>query len=158
MDTLTLVITAKQYPLAELAPDDRALFDAATATARTAYAPYSHFRVGVALRLASGALVTGSNQENAAYPSGICAERNALFAAGTAHPDTSVSTLVLTALAPDGSTVPAISPCGACRQVIMETESRHGRPIRILLCGADGVLEFPSAHSLLPFWTQPPLN
>ena len=158
MDTLTLVVTAKQYPLAELDPGDRALFDAATAVARDAYAPYSRFRVGVALRLASGTVVTGSNQENAAYPSGICAERTALFAAGDLHPDDPVFDLVLTALATDGSTVPAVSPCGACRQVVMETESRHGRPIRILLCGADGVLEFPSAHSLLPFWSQPALN
>ena len=148
-------LPAASYPLSELSPADDALRLAALAAARGAYAPYSHFRVGAALRMADGSILTGSNQENAAYPSGICAERNALFAAGAAHPGLAVQTLLLLALDPDDSPVPFISPCGACRQVMMETQTRQKSPLRVLLCGAETVLEFPSVDPLLPFWSPP---
>ena len=154
METTNLMISAKSYPAAELAPDDRGLLDAALAAAGRAYAPYSGYRVGVALRLADGRIVDGNNQENAAYPSGICAERTALFAAQAQNPDVPVSALALTATF-DGDIVLHPSPCGACRQVIMETETRFRHPIRILLCGKNDVLEVSSAHALLPFWTSP---
>ena len=154
MDTKNLVIAAKTYPLAELSSDDRELLDTALAAASRAYAPYSGYRVGAALRLADGKIVDGNNQDNIAYPSGICAERTALFSAQARYPDTPVSTLVLTALV-DGAPVAYPSPCGGCRQVIMETETRFRHPIRILLCGKTDVVELSSAHALLPFWAPP---
>ena len=154
MDTTELIITAKTCPVGELASDDRELLDAALAAAARAYAPYSGFRVGAALRLADGRIVDGNNQENAAYPSGICAERTALFAAQAQYPDTPVSALLLTATV-DGVPVDHPSPCGACRQVVMEAETRFRHPIRILLCGKTRVVELASAHALLPFWTPP---
>lgn len=148
-------LPASSCPVSELSPSDDALRLAALAAARGAYAPYSRFRVGAALRLADGSVLAGSNQENVAYPSGICAERNALFAAGAAHPGLAVQTLLLVALNPDGSPVPYISPCGACRQVMMETQTRQQSPLRVLLCGAETVHEFPSVDPLLPFWAPP---
>jgi len=154
MDTQNLVIVSKTYPVGELARDDRELLDVAMEAAKRAYAPYSGYRVGVALRLTDGRIVDGNNQENIAYPSGICAERTALFAAQAQHPDLAVSTLLLVAVS-GGEPVGHPSPCGACRQVIMETETRFKQPIRILLCGQRDVVEVPSAHALLPFWTPP---
>ena len=154
METKNRLIFAKIYPVAELAEDDRELRDAALSAASRAYAPYSNYRVGVALRLADGRLVDGNNQENAAYPSGICAERTALFAAQAQNPGTPVSALLLTATF-NGDIVLHPSPCGACRQVVMETETRFRHPIRILLCGKNEVTELSSAHALMPFWTSP---
>lgn len=154
MDTKNLIISAKTYPIAELAADDCELRTAALAAAGRAYAPYSGFRVGVALRMADGRIVDGNNQENVAYPSGICAERTALFTAMSQNPDTPVSTLLLLAET-DGDLVKHPSPCGACRQVIMETETRFRHPIRILLCGKNEVVELSSAHALMPFWAPP---
>lgn len=154
METKNLIISAKTYSVSGLAPDDCELRTVALAAARRAYAPYSGFRVGVALRLADGRVIDGNNQENVAYPSGICAERTALFAAMSQNPDTPVSTLLLLAET-GGELVEHPSPCGACRQVIMETETRFRHPIRILLCGKDDVLEVASAHALMPFWTSP---
>ena len=142
-------------PLSELAPADADLRRAALDAARGAYAPYSRFRVGAALRMADGSVLVGSNQENAAYPSGICAERNALFSAGATRPGLAVQTLLLVALNPDDTPVPYISPCGACRQVMMETQTRQKSPLRVLLCGAETVHEFPSVDPLLPFWSPP---
>lgn len=148
-------LPAASFPVSELSPSDDALRLAALDAARGAYAPYSRFRVGAALRMADGSILTGSNQENAAYPSGICAERTALFAAGATHPGLAVDALLLVALSPDGAPVPCISPCGACRQVMMETQTRQKSPLRVLLCGASAVLEFPSVNPLLPFWSPP---
>lgn len=148
-------LPASSYPLAELSPSDSDLRQAALSAARGAYAPYSRFRVGAALRMADSSILVGSNQENVAFPSGICAERTALFAAGATHPGLAVDALLLVALNPDDTPVPFISPCGACRQVMMETQTRQHSPLRVLLCGASSVLEFPSVDPLLPFWSPP---
>lgn len=137
------------YSLAEVPHDELPLVDAALKATEQAYAPYSKFHVGAAVLLADGTIVTGSNQENAAYPSGLCAERVALFHAGHQYPDIPVVALAIVA-ATGGKQVESISPCGACRQVLLETEQRYGRPVKVLLCGTHDVVVVQDAASLLP--------
>ncbi|MCD8193343.1 MAG: cytidine deaminase [Tannerellaceae bacterium] len=115
-----------------------------------AYVPYSGFRVGCALLLGNGAIVTGSNQENVAYPSGLCAERVALFHAGHTYPHIPVLAIAISAVGADGS-LPFVSPCGACRQVLLETESRGGKPVTILLNGPEGIVRIDGVQGVLPF-------
>lgn len=134
----------------ELSADDQRLRAAAIRAAGRAYAPYSKFNVGAALLLKDGTVVEGNNQENVAYPSGLCAERVALFSAGASCPDVPVVSLAIIALK-DGRIQPSISPCGGCRQVMLETEQRYGHPMRILLCGCDETILVSSARDLLPF-------
>ena len=123
----------------ELTAADRQLIDAAKAATQRSYAPYSHFHVGAAALLADGTVVTGTNQENAAYPSGLCAERTTLFYAGSAHPDKPVVALAIAAYTDGAFTSTPIAPCGACRQVLLETEQRHHQFIRVLLYGTEGI-------------------
>lgn len=134
----------------ELSPDDTRLRDAAISAAGRAYAPYSKFNVGAALLLKDGTIVEGNNQENVAYPSGLCAERVALFSAGASYPDLPVVSIAVVALK-NGEIQPSISPCGSCRQVMLETEQRAGHPVRILLCGREQTVITSSARDLLPF-------
>lgn len=101
------------------------------------YSPYSHFAVGAALLLENGNEVMGANQENAAYPSGLCAERSAIFAAQSQWPDQAITTLAIAARTGGGLVREPIVPCGACRQVILEIEARYKRPVRILLHGTE---------------------
>lgn len=110
---------------------------------------------GRAALLADGTIVTGSNQENAAYPSGLCAERVTLFHAGHQYPDIPVVALAIAAVT-GGKQVESISPCGACRQVLLETEQRYGKPVKVLLCGIKDVMVAPSAASLFTslFWER----
>src|SRR5699024_9590066 len=111
---------------------------------RRSYAPYSHFSVGAAALLANGVVVTGTNQENAAYPSGLCAERTTLFYANSQYPDQAVVTLAIAARTEKDFIDTPIPPCGACRQVILETEKRYKQPIRILLYGKKCIYEVQS--------------
>lgn len=145
-----IVIEAMAYAPDELDPADRQLYDAAFEAARGAYAAYSGFQVGAAVRLANGAMVLGNNQENVAYPSGLCAERTALFYAGAAYPEVGVRALAVAAVK-EGVRQKAVSPCGACRQVMVETEKRAGVPLRILLCGSERVIVLEGTASLLPY-------
>lgn len=133
----------------QLAPEDKELEQAALSVAEQAYAPYSSFRVGAALRLENGIIITGSNQENAAYPSGVCAERTAIFYAGAQYPEVAVESLALVAINREGR-VEQITPCGACRQVLMETAVRF-RPFRLLMCGAKESIILEDCRELLPF-------
>ena len=119
--------------------------------ASKAYAPYSRFRVGAVALLSNGEMISGSNQENAAYPSGICAERTALFYANSQYPDQPVIMLAIAAKSQEGFTQTPITPCGACRQVIMETEKRFGHPIKILLYGEKETIIIEGVKALLPF-------
>lgn len=135
--------------LYELPDEELPLVGAALKAAGQAYAPYSHFHVGAAALLANGVIVTGSNQENAAYPSGLCAERVTLFHAGHQYPDVPIVALAIAA-AIGGKQVESISPCGACRQVLLETEQRYGKPMKVLLCGTEEITMAESAASLLP--------
>ena len=148
-----LVIKYKEYDLAAL-PDasGRELMQRAVEAADGAYAPYSHFHVGAALRLGDGTVVCGNNQENAAYPSGLCAERTAVFAASAQRPGMrNYEALAIVGRNERGELCEA-SPCGACRQVLMEYEQRQGYPMRVLCyLSGDRVRVFPSVASLLPF-------
>ena len=137
------------YSLNEVPDEEQLLVNAALKVTGQSYAPYSKFHVGAAALLADGTIVTGSNQENAAYPSGLCAERVALFHAGHQSPDIPVVALAIAA-STGGKQVESISPCGACRQVLLETERRYGQPVKVLLCGTKEVMVAPSAASLLP--------
>lgn len=136
-------------PNTDLSEEDARLERAAVEIAEQAYAPYSRFRVGAAVLLENGVIVTGSNQENAAYPSGLCAERTALFYAGAQYPDVPVVSLAVVAFNSEGR-VQTISPCGGCRQVLMETAVRF-RPFRVLLCGAEKTIILDDCRQLLPF-------
>ncbi len=106
-----------------MAADDKLLLEKAEEAVHKAYAPYSEFKVGAALRLANGAVIQGNNQENAAYPSGLCAERVALFYASAQFPSIAVEAIAITVNSPNGLLETPIPPCGACRQVMAETET-----------------------------------
>ena len=134
----------------ELSEDDKQLVERAIEATASSYSPYSHFAVGAALRLSDGTIVIGSNQENAAFPSGLCAERTAIFAAGATHPDKAVTALAIAARNEAGLTAEPVSPCGACRQVILEVEQRYNCSVRILLYGTNGVYIINSIRDLLP--------
>ena len=150
MKDLTLQIDIKIYDYNELSDADRQLMDAAREATQLSYAPYSHFSVGAAARLANGTVVTGTNQENAAYPSGLCAERTTLFYANSQYPDQAVETLAIAARNERDFLDDPIPPCGACRQVMLETEKRFKQPMRILLFGKKGIYEMKSVGALLP--------
>jgi cytidine deaminase len=136
--------------LEELADDDRQLVEKAIGATQNSYAPYSNFHVGACLRLADGREVIGANQENAAFPSGLCAERSAVFAAQSMFPEEAITALAIAARNENGLTSQPVSPCGACRQVILEMEDRYKQDVRILLYGTEGVYVIPSVKSLLP--------
>ncbi len=151
MKELTVNIRLKVFDYDELNGDDRELMDAAREATHRSYAPYSHFSVGAAARLANGVVIEGNNQENAAYPSGLCAERTTLFYANSRYPDQAVETLAIAARSESGEFLKLpIPPCGACRQVMLETEKRYGKPLRVLLYGTEGIYEVQSVGDLLP--------
>lgn len=151
MKNLNIKIAIKIYDYEELNTADRELIDAARQATNRSYAPYSHFSVGAAARLVNGMVITGTNQENAAYPSGLCAERTTLFYANSQYPDQPVETLAIAARNECGEFLAEpIPPCGACRQVMLETETRFKHPMHILLFGEKGIYELKSVGALLP--------
>ncbi|MCC9063052.1 cytidine deaminase [Flavobacterium piscisymbiosum] len=138
--------------LEELSKDIQDLMSEAVEVRKKAYAPYSQFRVGAALLLDNGKIVLGSNQENAAYPSGLCAERVAIFYAGSAYPDAKILKIAITAASDTNQTTAPIPPCGSCRQSIAEYEIRQDTPIEIYFMGEIGeVYKSASLKNLLPF-------
>jgi cytidine deaminase len=135
----------------ELNEQDAQLLQMAKAVTKYAYAPYSNFRVGAAARLQNGQTVTGTNQENASFPAGICAERTLLSAASSLYPGIPIDTLAISYDNGNGPSDRPISPCGICRQSLQEFEQRTGRPIRLLLGGQKGkIFSIPSSGQLLP--------
>ena len=151
MEQLTLKSSIKVAQTEELTPEERELVELAIEATNRSYAPYSHFRVGAAVRLTDGTEVIGCNQENAAYPSGLCAERTALFAAGAQYPDVPVEMLAIAARGTDGQlTEEPTGPCGSCRQVIIESETRSHRRMRILLYGSKYVYVIDGIGQLMP--------
>jgi cytidine deaminase len=135
----------------ELTPEERSLIEQAIEGTNRSYSPYSLFHVGAALKLQNGATYIGCNQENAAFPAGICAERSAIFAAGAQYPDQPVVMLAIAARSREGEfTKEPVSPCGTCRQVLIETETRFQHPIRILLYGQRCVYVLDSIKQLMP--------
>jgi len=136
----------------DLPVEDHLLVDRAYSAVESAYAPYSNFKVGAAVRLGNDSIITGSNQENAAYPSGLCAERVALFYIGANYPNQSIQTICIVA---KGDLIPAdklLSPCGACRQVMLESENRQKNKIRVIIVNRDQrTMIVTSVIDLLPF-------
>ena len=135
----------------ELENAEQQLLQVAKAATFRSYAPYSHFRVGAAVALENGEIISGNNQENSSYPQGLCAERTTLFYASSRYPDTPVTTLCIAARDSSGEfTKVPISPCGGCRQVMLETEHRYGKNIKVMLYGTNGIYILQSASDLLP--------
>ena len=137
--------------LDQLDPQDRKLVDAAITAISTSYAPYSNFNVGAAVLLEDGDVIQGSNQENAAYPSGICAERTALFYAGASRPDKAVVKIAIAAGQNGVLCESPVTPCGACRQVMVQSQLKGGHPIEIILVGSKKIWKFAKVEDLLPF-------
>jgi cytidine deaminase len=135
----------------ELPTDIQNLMHEAVAIRKTAYAPYSHFKVGTAILLDNGEIILGSNQENAAYPSGLCAERVAVFYAGTKYPEAKILKMAISAASDNTTTSAPIPPCGACRQSIAEYEIKQNTPIEIYFMGEIGsIYKSDSLKNLLP--------
>lgn len=153
MKEINITTSFKQFDnIAELAPEIQELMQEAIAIRKNAYAPYSKFRVGAALLLDIKKIICGSNQENAAYPSGLCAERVAIFYAGATYPEAKITKMAITAASDTNPTTEPIPPCGACRQAIAEYEIKQNEPIEIYFMGETGVIyQSDSIKNLLPF-------
>ncbi len=151
MEELKILSSIKVAQIDELTEAEQAVIDLAIKATSRSYAPYSHFHVGAGLILENGVFMMGCNQENVAFPSGICAERSAIFAAGAQYPDQPVKLLAIAAKNEQGElTMDPISPCGSCRQVIIETETRFKQPIRILLYGQKHIYILDGIKQLMP--------
>ena len=152
MENKTLTIAYQVATLDELNEADRALVEAARQATYTSYAPYSHFHVGAAVRMSNNEILQGSNQENAAFGAGTCAERTTLFYAHAHLPEESVAEIAIAARGTNGEfTESAIAPCGICRQALLEAQVRAGSPVRALLYGQREILIVNSISDLLPF-------
>ena len=152
MNQKSISISYKEYTLNEgLDSRDMELLERAQLAAKGSYAPYSNFNVGAAVRLSNGEIVAASNQENAAYPSGLCAERVAIFYAHARFPEASVEAIAVTASVDGHICETPTYPCGACRQVLAESEMRAGRPIKVIIGGEKFTQVMESIRSLLPF-------
>lgn len=151
MKNIDITVSVKLANYSELTEAQQSLVDAARAATQRSYSPYSHFRVGAAILLSDGAVVAGANQENAAYPSGTCAERTACYYAGANHPEARFEKIAIAARGTDGEEVAVpVPPCGACRQALLEYEKLAGRDVEVLLVGREEVYILPSVRSLLP--------
>ena len=152
MKTIEIAAKIRILDESELTLDQKNVVDAAKLATSRSYSPYSHYKVGAACLLDNGEIITGSNQENAAYPSGLCAERTAVFYAQSRYPESRILKLCIV-----GKTVSDVyskevcAPCGACRQVILEAEYRNGSPIEILLPSQHGIYVINGISTLLPF-------
>ena len=150
MKELNLKPVIMECQMDELPSDEQYLVQKAIESTNNSYAKYSHFHVGAAVQLDNGEVLPGCNQENAAFPAGICAERAAIFAAGAQHPN-AVEKIAIAAREPQGDlTAEPVSPCGTCRQVLIETETRFERPIRILLYGRNRIYVMDGIKHLMP--------
>jgi len=151
MKELTIQSSIAVAQLDELSPEEQQLIEMAIKATHNSYVPYSHFHVGAAIRLKNGEVLSGCNQENAAFPAGICAERAAIFAAGAQYPDQPIVMLAIAARNTQGELQEEpISPCGTCRQVIIETETRFKQPVRILLYGRKHIYIVDGIKQLMP--------
>jgi len=146
-----LKISFTEYSsLSELNAEDKELAEAAIQAMDGAYAPYSHFHVGAAVRISNGEIVTGANQENAAFPSGMCAERTAMFAAGAKYPGKDMTSIALAGGVHGRLTTKPATPCGACRQVMAQYQTKAGKPISIIMIGKGNIWKFNSVDDILP--------
>lgn len=144
-------IAFEQYSsIEELLPEDRELAAEAIKAMAGSYAPYSHFNVGAAVRMSNGQIVRGANQENAAFPSGLCAERTAMFAAGAKFPDKDMVSIALCGGIYGRLTESPATPCGACRQVMAQYQAKSGKPMSVIMIGAEKVWKFHRVDDILP--------
>ena len=134
----------------EMPAQDRELCRAAVEALDGSYAPYSHFHVGAAVRLSDGTIVKGANQENAAYPSGLCAERTAMFAAGATYPDLDMESIAVAARQDGRLCSDPAAPCGACRQVMAQYQTKGGGPMSVIMAGAKKIWKFDRVDDVLP--------
>ena len=134
----------------ELNAEDRELASEAIKAMEGAYAPYSHFHVGAAVRMSNGQIVRGANQENAAFPSGLCAERTAMFAAGARFPDKDMLSIALAGGVMGRLGSQPATPCGACRQVMAQYQHKSGKPMSVIMIAADKVWKFEKVDDILP--------
>ncbi|MCL1821781.1 MAG: cytidine deaminase [Prolixibacteraceae bacterium] len=152
MEWKEIKISYREYDGIDRLPDEwKWLVEKAREVAKNAWAPYSNFNVGAAVKLTNGVILTGNNQENAAYPDGLCAERTALFYANANYPNDAVEVVAVTAGNANGWLPQPVTPCGSCRQVFLEIETRFGKPIKIILAGEEKVWVFDGADSIIPF-------
>lgn len=150
MKNVTLESKVTQCQMDELLAADRQLVEKAMEATKNSYSPYSHFSVGACLRLDDGTEIIGANQENAAFPVGLCAERTAIFAAQAQMPEKAIVAIAISARNARDFVDDPISPCGSCRQVILEIEQRYGKPMKIYLYGTKGVYVIDTIRDLLP--------
>lgn len=150
MQTKKIETVVEVYRFEELSEFDQQLIDKAKESTQRSYAPYSKFKVGAALRLENGIIVQGSNQENAAYPSGLCAERVTMFYANSQYPEVKPVSLAIATYTLNGFLVEPITPCGSCRQVLLETEKRYQQDIEVLLYGTAYVYKIKRVSDLMP--------
>ena len=151
MTNKEIKIAYEEYAsLEELQPQDKALVEAAIEAVSLAYAPYSNFNVGAGVRFDDGEIIKGANQENAAYPSGLCAERTALFYASSSRPDVPVKALAIAAGQNGKLCANPATPCGACRQVMAQYQTKSGCPMKVLLVGGEKIWRFEKVDDLLP--------
>lgn len=150
MKDVTIKTTIRQNNFNELDADVQMLINEAIAATANSYAPYSHFNVGAALRLENGTLIKGANQENASYPVCMCAERSAIFNAQSSQPDQPITAIAIAAKNEQGLLRDPVTPCGVCRQAILEIEQRYGRNIRLYLYGTRCVYVLESVKDILP--------
>ncbi len=150
MKELTITTDIQVYQYDELVEEDKILVDKAKAMTEKSYAPYSKFNVGAAVLLSNGKIVGGSNQENAAFPSGTCAERTTVYYAHSKYPDAKFEKLAIAASKDGKFTKNPVSPCGACRQAILEYETLGKQPVKIYLYGEDGIYVVNRVSDLLP--------
>ncbi len=150
MKTLNLTTKINVYTFDEASESIKKLIEAAKSATKTAYAPYSEFCVGAAVMLDNGKIITGSNQENAAYPSGLCAERVAIFSANAQYPNKGMDAIAIAAFNKGDFTNVPCCPCGSCRQVMAEVESRYNKKVKIIMYGKSEIYEVDSIDALLP--------
>ena len=151
MKDINLKLNINECQMEELSEEEQYLLTKAIESTNNSYAPYSHFNVGAAILLENGVVLPGCNQENAAFPAGLCAERSAIFAAGAQYPDVALKATAIAARDTNGQlTEEPVSPCGTCRQVIIETETRFSQPIRILLYGKRCIYVMDGIKNLMP--------
>lgn len=151
MEIQNIQSTIQVCSFEELSQEEQHIIEMAIEGTNRSYTPYSHFHVGAGVLLNNGKVFIGCNQENAAFPAGLCAERTALFSAGAQYPDEPVKVLAIAARGTDGElTEEPVSPCGTCRQVIIETETRFNQQVIILLYGKQKIYRMEGIRQLMP--------
>jgi cytidine deaminase len=151
MERKEIRIAYEEYvSVEEMTVYDRELCVAAVSALDGSYAPYSHFHVGAAVRLSDGTIVKGANQENAAFPSGLCAERTAMFSAGANYPGLDMVGIAVVARQDGRICSEPVAPCGACRQVMIQYQRKAGKPMSVILIGANRIMKFARVDDILP--------